>query len=118
MVSSGDSGAGRACQSNDGTNSTRFSPEFPASCPFVTSVGGTQNVDPEIAFTYSGGGFSDIFCRPSYQDEAIRPYLDQIGNQWKGLYNPEGRGFPDVAAQATNYQVLNRGQYAKVDGTR
>lgn len=118
LVSSGDGGVGSICQTNDGTNSTRFMPMFPASCPFVTSVGGTQGVEPERASDFSGGGFSDLFCRPRYQDKAVTEYLDTLGDQWDGLYNPEGRGFPDVAAQAFNYTVLNRGQYVSVDGTR
>lgn len=118
LVSSGDSGVGSACQTNDGINITRFMPVFPASCPFVTSVGGTQHISPEIATTFSGGGFSDLFCRPPYQDKAVTEYLDTLGDKWEGLYNAEGRGFPDVAAQALNFTVLNRGQYLKIGGTR
>lgn len=33
-------------------------PGFPATCPFVTAVGGTVQI-PEIAASLSGGGFSD-----------------------------------------------------------
>lgn len=118
LVSSGDTGVGSACQTNDGTNTTRFMPVFPASCPFVTAVGGTQGVQPEMATTFSGGGFSDLFCRPRYQDKAITGYLDRLGDRWEGLYNPGGRGFPDVAAQASNFTVLDRGKPLKVGGTR
>lgn len=118
LVSSGDSGVGFACQTNDGTNTTRFMPVFPASCPFVTSVGGTQGTQPEMAAVFSGGGFSDLFCRPPYQDNAVTAYLDKLGDRWGGLYNPEGRGFPDVATQAYNFTVLNRASYLRVGGTR
>ena len=38
LFSSGDTGVGSACQTNDGKNTTRFLPIFPAACPFVTSV--------------------------------------------------------------------------------
>ena len=41
LFSSGDTGVGSACETNDGKNATRFLPIFPAACPFVTSVGGT-----------------------------------------------------------------------------
>ncbi len=118
LVSSGDTGVGSACQTNDGTNRTRFLPIFPASCPFVTAVGGTQHVQPEIATSFSGGGFSDLFCRPTYQDRAVTEYIDNLGERWQGLYNPSGRGFPDVAAQAFNFTVLDRGRYIPVSGTR
>ena len=54
MFSSGDSGVGSACQTNDGRNTTKFQPQFPASCPWVTSVGGTKGSSnssflPEVA---------------------------------------------------------------------
>ena len=39
MFSSGDDGVGGGtCATNDGTNTQRFQPNFPASCPFVTTV--------------------------------------------------------------------------------
>jgi tripeptidyl-peptidase-1 len=38
VFSSGDTGVGSACQTNDGKNTTRFNPVFPAACPYVTSV--------------------------------------------------------------------------------
>lgn len=44
LIASGDSGVGDFCQANDGTNATRFQPQFPGSCPYVTAVGG---VSPE-----------------------------------------------------------------------
>jgi len=117
LFSSGDSGVGLACQTNDGKNTTRFLPIFPATCPFVTSVGGTIHVNPEQAATFSSGGFSDRFPRPSYQDEAVSNYLAILGDRWKGLYNPNGRGFPDVAAQAYNYLVIDQGKEFRVGGT-
>ncbi|KAI9719042.1 MAG: hypothetical protein M1812_003672 [Candelaria pacifica] len=117
IFSSGDSGPGSACQTNDGKNTTRFSPMFPATCPWVTSVGGTYNVQPERAQSFSGGGFSDLFPRPKYQDFAVQRYLRSLGNQWQGLYNPCGRGFPDVAAQSVNYSIVDSGKEMLVDGT-
>lgn len=43
IVASGDSGTGDFCQANDGTNATRFTPQFPAACPYVTAVGGVSD---------------------------------------------------------------------------
>jgi tripeptidyl-peptidase-1 len=108
LFSSGDTGVGSACQTNDGKNTTRFLPIFPAACPYVTSVGGTRNVDPEQAVYFSSGGFSDRWARPSYQDSAVKAYLKILGNKWKGLYNPNGRGFPDVAAQGYRFHVVEQ----------
>jgi tripeptidyl-peptidase I len=46
---SGDQGVGPTgyCVSNDGTNRSMFLPQFPSSCPYVTSVGATKNFEPE-----------------------------------------------------------------------
>ncbi|ESZ96495.1 hypothetical protein SBOR_3117 [Sclerotinia borealis F-4128] len=105
LFSSGDTGVGSACQTNDGKNTTRFLPIFPAACPYVTSVGATRYVEPESAVSFSSGGFSDRWARPSYQDDAVKGYLKILGDRWKGLYNPHGRGFPDVAAQGVRFHI-------------
>ena len=118
IFSSGDTGVGSACQTNDGKNTTRFLPIFPAACPFVTSVGGTHHVEPEVAIGFSSGGFSDRFPRPAYQEAAVTEFLGILGDKWKGLYNPAGRGFPDVAAQSYNFTVVDRGTEIRVGGTR
>ena len=118
IFSSGDTGVGSACQTNDGKNTTRFLPIFPAACPFVTSVGGTYHVQPEVAIAFSSGGFSDRFPRPSYQDAAVTNYLSILGDTWKGLFNPAGRGFPDVAAQSSRFVVVDGGAEIRVGGTR
>ncbi|CRG88197.1 tripeptidyl-peptidase I [Talaromyces islandicus] len=117
IFSSGDEGVGSTCLTNDGTNTTTFDPIYPASCPFVTSVGGTYQINPERAISFSSGGFSRRFGRPSYQDDAVSSYLSSLGDKWQGLYNPQGRGFPDVAAQAHSYIVQDHGKFVKVDGT-
>ncbi|EED12398.1 tripeptidyl peptidase SED3, partial [Talaromyces stipitatus ATCC 10500] len=117
IFSSGDEGVGQACLTNDGTNRTRFNPIYPASCPFVTSVGGTYRINPERAVPFSSGGFSERFARPSYQEKAVTSYLSVLGDRWQDLYNPEGRGFPDVSAQAHAYVVRDHGSFIQVDGT-
>ncbi|KAH0559517.1 hypothetical protein GP486_003964 [Trichoglossum hirsutum] len=118
IFSSGDTGVGSACQTNDGKNTTRFLPIFPAACPWVTSVGGTFHVQPERAIFFSSGGFSDRFPRPQYQDTAVKDYLKLLGDQWKGLFNPNGRGFPDVAAQSSRFHFIDQGREGLIDGTR
>lgn len=116
LFSSGDTGVGSACQTNDGLNTTRFLPIFPAACPYVTSVGGTFGVEPEAAVSFSSGGFSDLFPRPSYQDAAVAAYLEILGDQWDGLYNKTGRGFPDVSAQGYDFLVTEPGNITYLVG--
>ncbi|GAQ42907.1 tripeptidyl-peptidase sed2 [Aspergillus tubingensis] len=118
IFSSGDSGVGAACLTNDGTNRTHFPPQFPASCPWVTSVGATSKTSPEQAVSFSSGGFSDLWPRPSYQQAAVQTYLTQhLGNKFSGLFNASGRAFPDVAAQGENYAVYDKGMLGQFDGT-
>ncbi|KAI9887170.1 MAG: vesicle formation at the endoplasmic reticulum [Watsoniomyces obsoletus] len=117
LFSSGDTGPGAICVTNN-RNQTRFQPTFPATCPWVTAVGGTSGMRPEKAVYFSSGGFSDTFDRPGYQREAVDSYLRTMGDMFSGLYTPGGRGFPDVAAQALNYRVVDKGRDILVSGTR
>lgn len=117
MFASGDEGVGAdgCCFTNDGRNASTFLPAFPGSCPYVTTVGATQGLNPEVAaydgrfripFT-SGGGFSNYFPRPAYQARVVSDYLSQhIGNEFAGLYNVSGRGYPDIAAQGVQLLPL------------
>ncbi|KAI1812867.1 subtilisin-like protein [Poronia punctata] len=116
IFSSGDSGTGSACQSNDGRNRTMFQPQYPASCPWVTSVGSTQFLN-ETATFFSSGGFSDYWHRPIWQELAVRQYLHQIGDKFKPYYNSKGRGFPDVSLQGVNYRVFDQGALHGYRGT-
>lgn len=99
LFSSGDSGVGPSgkCFSNDAQSKNQFLPAFSASCPFVTAVGGTKNFPEVVAFDprngYApGGGFSNYFKRPAYQNAAVTSYLQGLGNKFAGLYNRTGRG--------------------------
>ncbi|KAF2703800.1 subtilisin-like protein [Pleomassaria siparia CBS 279.74] len=116
IFSSGDSGTGSACLSNDGKNTTKFQPQYPASCPWVTSVGSTRYLN-ETATYFSSGGFSDYWQRPSYQDNAIEAYFNILGEKNKPYYNVQGRGFPDVSAQGYGYRVYDKGVLKGYQGT-
>ncbi|KAI0016889.1 Pro-kumamolisin [Xylariomycetidae sp. FL0641] len=124
IVASGDDGVGKdgKCFSNDGTKRT-FLPTFPASCPFVTAVGGTRHLDPVMVgfdakggFS-TGGGFSNYFSQPSYQREAVRPYVEALNTTYEGLYNPEGRGIPDVSTMGYHFPTVWAGVSHLLDGT-
>ncbi|RDX50913.1 subtilisin-like protein [Lentinus brumalis] len=115
VFSSGDSGvAGSAFRNPVCLPNNVFLPTFPSGCPFVTSVGGTTGINPEVALSISSGGFSNIFPRPAYQEAAVGNYLTALGNINAGLFNTTGRAYPDVALQAQFYFVITNG--APLDG--
>ncbi|KAI0015195.1 tripeptidyl-peptidase 1 precursor [Xylariomycetidae sp. FL0641] len=131
FYASGDAGVGPTldeCVSNDGKNKTMFIPLFPSSCPFVTTVGATMEFDPEVAvyraprsegsspYT-SGGGFSNYFPMPDYQKDAASAYVKSLDGQYNGLYNKEGRGYPDISAQGLYFAVFWNFTEVAVSGT-
>lgn len=134
VYSSGDegvSGHNDLCLNPDGSqsaNGTRFNPLFPSVCPFVTSVGATQInpnstvFEPEGAceqVIFSGGGFSNVFKRPSYQDDAVNSFLKNHPPPFTSAqFNTSGsRGFPDLAANGARYVVAVDGEFELVFGT-
>jgi len=119
FFSSGDFGVGAGkCLTNDDKPRVLFQPVFPATCPWVTAVGATVQINPEVATNFSGGGFSRYFDTPSYQTEAVGKYLTGLGSKHEGLYNPQGRAYPDISAQGLNFQVVvGGGQPISVGGT-
>ncbi|KAH8981701.1 peptidase S8/S53 domain-containing protein [Lactarius akahatsu] len=110
LFASGDDGVGRG-------DCSRFTPIFPATCPYVTVVGATMSLGPEVAASLSGGGFSDFFDRPEYQQQAVSTFLDNLGHQYSGLYNPLGRGIPDISAQARRIPIFHKGEEDILKGT-
>ncbi|KAF9070712.1 peptidase S8/S53 domain-containing protein [Rhodocollybia butyracea] len=121
LFSSGDDGVGGGnCSTNDGTNTVLFQPNFPASCPYVTTVGSTVGISPETAASFSAGGFSRLFAQPSYQSYAVSRFLTALNSSstpYTGLYNASGRAYPDVSAQGEGFQVVIGGQVGSVGGT-
>ena len=125
FFASGDEGVGNngTCVSNNGTNAPTFLPEFPSTCPYVTSVGATKNVNPEVvAFDAangfaSGGGFSSYFSRPKYQDNVVPQYIKSLNGEFAPYFNASGRGYPDIAAQGQRYITIWNGTQLLLDGT-
>lgn len=106
-----------------------FNPAFPATCPYVTTVGATQIKpngsvnDPEEAIQTmirTGGGFSNVFGLPSYQTEAVTAWFSD-GNSPYGAdrFNNSGksRGYPDLSANGANFVTAVDGAFALVSGT-
>lgn len=117
LVSSGDSGSGSDC-SVQNPSKFLYSPAFPAECPFVTAVGATYRVEPEIAVSFSGGGFSNFFPRPAYQDAAVTTYLNEYARpNYTQYFNASGRAYPDISAQGVYFHVINTGVDTLESGT-
>ncbi|KIJ55529.1 hypothetical protein M422DRAFT_24097 [Sphaerobolus stellatus SS14] len=114
LFSSGDQGV---AGSVNGQTCKSFLPSFPATCPFVTSVGGTAGINPEVAANLSSGGFSNIFSRPSYQSSSVNSYLNAIGKTNSELFNSSGRGYPDISAQGYNLPVISGDKEMMAMGT-
>merc|ERR1712217_151859 len=104
----------------------RFHPDFPAASPYITAVGGTDfagsDIGDEMAWSASGGGFSDTFAIPSYQTSAVAAYKASPDANLPPakLWNNTGRGYPDVAAlggQMNPYCVATGGSFEGVAGT-
>ncbi|KAI0046849.1 family S53 protease [Auriscalpium vulgare] len=112
LFASGDGGV----SGSQSARCTTFVPTFPSGCPFMTSVGATQNV-AETAASFSSGGFSNYFGTPSYQTTAKAAFLTKLGTTNSGKFNTSGRGFPDVAAIGVDVEIVNAGQTGTVDGT-
>ncbi|KAH9059184.1 subtilisin-like protein [Lactarius vividus] len=120
LFASGDSGVGKGdCLLEDinGHVSVHFTPDFPATCPYLTSVGGTTRDSPEVAAFLSGGGFSNYFERPPYQANAVPPFLQTLGDKYQGYYHPGGRGIPDISVQALHVHVYYKGEPGVGSGT-
>ncbi|RGP66721.1 subtilisin [Fusarium sporotrichioides] len=120
-------------------NDWRFSPMYPASCPWVTSVGGTQMLESDSRqilesdvretawrknisgnINSSGGGFSNVFPIPPYQVQNVDSYKDIENGHLKTIqdrFNGKGRGYPDVAARANSYRIALNEEWKLVAGT-
>ncbi|EKG19995.1 Peptidase S8/S53 subtilisin/kexin/sedolisin [Macrophomina phaseolina MS6] len=78
----------------DSRGAARFIPAFPATCPWVTSVGATAAWGGPA--TYSAGGFSDYFARPAWQEGVVAAYVERLNGSHAPYYNAAGRAFPDL----------------------
>ena len=124
LESSGDTGVGAPCMSNNpsGENKPKFTPDFPSTCPWITSVGGTSSLFSS-AWSHSSGGFSSYFPTPAYQNATINTYLASLSPSKRAFYatytNLSGRAFPDIAAHSADpgYAIYLNGELTSVGGT-
>ena len=100
LVSSGDTGATQTSSCNvffGAVDTSVLSPQYPTSSPYVTRVGAIMDIrmaegeDPVMAacmapsggIITSGGGFSVLYDRPEWQEEAVSEYLDKDHSGYK-----------------------------------
>jgi len=126
IFASGDNGAG--CEGN-GVNEAScdctFFPSFPATCPYVTTVGATRFLsgnsgsEGAVQAFKSGGGFSQYFPTAPYQSDDVSTYLASgVQMPEACAFNASGRATPDVGALGDiHFQVVNGGSTISVGGT-
>ena len=93
---------------------------FPGTCPWVTTVGAVKsNADPEApeGASFSGGGFSQYFSRPAWQDKAVEGYVTALNGKLDGYYNASMRALPDISTIGTRFLTLFASQVTPLDGT-
>lgn len=122
VFASGDAGT-------DGSHGTKagcdksWTPPYPSGCPYILSVGGLQDFTPPRAVDghsayFSGAGFSTIFSRPTWQEQAVSSYLsNHLRSTGLGKYNVQGRAFPDISAAGLNLPVITVGHEIVLGGT-
>ncbi|KAK7036252.1 family S53 protease-like protein [Favolaschia claudopus] len=117
LYASGDGGVNGG--HDDGVDCNLFIPVFPASCPWLTSVGSTIGFNPEVAINFTGGGFSNVFPRPSYQSAAVADFLQTIPPDFpgNGIFNQTSRAYPDLSLQGWNFLINVGGRVGTVGGT-
>jgi tripeptidyl-peptidase-1 len=128
FVASGDDGVANF-QARSNPAECGFTPSFPATSPYVVTVGATQGPEagsPEITCTSatgglitSGGGFSGYVKRPDWQDAAVNGYLNNAANKVppRSKFSSQGRAYPDVAAMGHNYPITVGGAVYVGSGT-
>jgi tripeptidyl-peptidase-1 len=121
---SGDEGVGHngSCLTNDGKNTSSFLASFPSTCPYITTVGGTKGYPEVAAFDArngyaTGGGFSNYFPRPAYQDDVVPAYIAGLNGEFDGFYNKTGRGYPDISASSVDFLTIWNASIKRLDGT-
>ena len=98
-----------------GVLNRHFRPMWPSSSPHVTTVGGAVSLTE--AWKEGGGGFSNVFPRPSYQDEAVTKYLNSGVAPKSSYFNVPGRAYPDLSAYSVSCLIVILELPWPVDGT-
>ena len=109
LFASGDSGV--ACHGLQ----EKFNPNWPASSPYITTVGGATSL--KSVWSDGGGGFSNFFPTPEYQYDTVQAYLKSGKAPSTKHFNTSGRAYPDVCAFSTDFVIEYGGIPFPVSGT-
>lgn len=112
-------------------------PQWPSSSPYITTVGATMQLsagdfakeffrtDEEVVcsgqtggMVTGGGGFSNVYAIPAYQQAAVARYLQtrRIPTS-PGYFNKTGRAYPDISALGAAFHTYIHGYVTSVSGT-
>ncbi|KAJ7876589.1 subtilisin-like protein [Mycena leptocephala] len=106
LFASGDGGVRGGHDNHFQCSNNTFIPVFPGTCPWITSVGSTQDYSPEIVAPFSSGGFSLYFPVPEYQSASTASFIASLPSNFPGIFNRSGRGFPDVSFAGNGFTVI------------
>jgi subtilase family serine protease len=114
-----------------------YFPMWPASSPYVMSLGGTMLTQSGTGTTETacmatgggkittGGGFSILYTQPLWQVDTVNQYFDVVSTQpaasgsatSTNRYNVNGRAYPDLSLLGYNYRVILGGKWYSISGT-
>ena len=141
LVASGDDGVSGSHMASSGKDVSQcgYYPHWPASSPWVTSVGATMggaasDGSPEMACSSgsgsaitSGGGFSQVYAAPAWQRAASKAYFAAVSPPPQNAvtsvpditqgFNPNNRGFPDLSLAGDGFLVVIGGALWVLSGT-
>lgn len=101
---------------------------WPASCPYITSVGGTEfdSNGQEVVANFQqyassirspGGGYSEHFTAPSYNRNVTAAYAKSLDSNTQRQFNANNRGFPDISLVSVQFQTYISGKINRILGT-
>ena len=136
VAAAGDDGVSGNFQS---TKDCGYTPYFPASSPYILATGATAGIEfnkeevacegPAYCGITTGGGFSNAYKRPAFQDQYVESYFQSLTSDEKPHtsfsfrffpsqeYNEFGRGYPDVSLAGSNYVFVVNGTLMVASGT-
>jgi len=90
------------------TDPPRICTEASFKCQCATSSNEEAAMSTNNAHYDTGGGFSSIQSRPSYQDEVVQQYLNSdLKKPSLNFWNSSNRGYPDVSAVGASVAIIN-----------
>jgi len=89
----------------------------PVGCNLLTEQGASAETGAVVT---SGGGFSNLFPRPSWQNEHVKAYLSDPHvkvPQGRDFFNRQGRGYPDLAVFSNLFLLVMNQELTALSGS-